>query len=51
MEQTRLNLACGHQYLPGFINIDNDKMYDGIKIDKKADVTKLKWKKNSIATK
>lgn len=48
MKQTLLNLACGIDYRTDFINIDNGSQYPDAKIDKKADILKLKWKDNSV---
>lgn len=50
MEETKeikLNLACGKDYREGYINIDNQSMFQG-KVDKKANVLSLKWKNNSV---
>lgn len=48
MEQTLLNLACGEDYRLGWINIDDGSQYPNAKVDKKADILKLKWKANSV---
>jgi len=46
---TNLNLACGQNYLEGYINIDDLSMYNGaMKVDKEADVFELKWDNNSV---
>lgn len=45
---TKINLACGTEYLEGFCNIDNGSFYPNAKIDRKADIRKLNWKKNSL---
>jgi predicted SAM-dependent methyltransferase len=44
---TILNLACGNDYREDHINID-DNSQGNFKVDKKADVKKLKWKDNSV---
>lgn len=48
MKQTLLNLACGTDYREDWINIDNGSQYPNAKLDKKADILKLKWKDNSV---
>ncbi len=46
---TCLNLACGREYRDGFVNIDNQQMYQGdFKVDMKADVFDLEWEKNTV---
>lgn len=48
MEETKkINLACGNQYIEGFINIDDCSMFD-CKVDMKADIKTLEWNKNSL---
>jgi hypothetical protein len=45
----KLNLASGHMYLDGYINIDNKSMYNGnMKIDKEADIFTLEWENNTV---
>jgi len=44
---TKINLACGNDYREGYLNIDNQSMFQG-KIDRKANIFTLKWKENSL---
>jgi predicted SAM-dependent methyltransferase len=49
MEEVRLNLGCGNNYIPGMINIDNKSQYGGtFEVDQEADIFTLKWKNNSV---
>lgn len=50
MEETiKLNLACGNDYREGYINIDNQSMFNG-KVDRRADVKgTLRFKKGSVS--
>jgi len=46
---TKLNLACGEQYLKGYVNIDNKSMYYGnMVVDMEADIFTLEWESNSV---
>jgi hypothetical protein len=45
----KLNLASGHMYLEGYINIDNKSMYHGnMMVDKEADIFTLEWEDNTV---
>jgi ubiquinone/menaquinone biosynthesis C-methylase UbiE len=45
----KLNLACGQDYLDGYINIDNKSMYQGnMRVDREGDVFTLEWEDNSV---
>jgi hypothetical protein len=45
----KLNLASGHMYLEGYINIDNKSMYHGnMMVDKEADIFTLEWEPNTV---
>lgn len=45
----KLNLASGHMYLEGYINIDNKSMYHGnMMVDKEADIFTLEWENNTV---
>jgi len=45
----KLNLASGQMYLDGYINIDNQSMYNGsMKVDKQADLFTLEWEENTV---
>lgn len=45
--ETKLNLACGNDYKEGYINIDDQSMYQ-CKVDKRADITTMKWKSGTV---
>jgi hypothetical protein len=45
----KLNLASGHMYLEGYVNIDNKSMYHGnMMVDKEADIFTLEWEDNTV---
>jgi len=44
---SKLNLACGKEYLDGYVNIDNCSMYD-CHVDLEADIRTMKWNENSL---
>lgn len=48
MEETRLNLACGLDYKPGFTNIDDGSMFPDTKVDLAADIRTLRWPDDSV---
>lgn len=45
---SKLNLACGQDYLDGWINIDNNSMFPGSKVDLNKDILTLDWPENSV---
>ena len=45
---SKLNLACGHEYLDGYINIDDCSMYSALKVDKQANILELDFSPATI---
>lgn len=45
---TKLNLACGKEYLEGWINIDDCSMWPDALVDKQANILDLEWEENSV---
>lgn len=50
MAKIKLNLGCGYEYLKGWKNIDNKKMFPDIKVDESADIFTLAYPDNSVDT-
>lgn len=45
---SKLNLGCGKNYLPGWVNIDNQRMFPEAKVDINADINSLEYPANTI---
>lgn len=47
---TKINLACGNDYLEGFYNVDDQSMYPNCKVDLKSDIKTLEMPLESLET-